>query len=85
RPAFEPGEEQGSPSPERRPGRSRSPAGAAQLEREVQRLLAERSQAVRRLLMRSRQPLDRLVERLMREETVDEAMLASALRAPARP
>ena len=48
-----------------------SEATAAEIDGEVKRLLEEAHEEVRRRLMAAREPLDRLVEALLKEETVE--------------
>jgi len=48
-----------------------SEATAAEIDAEVRRLLDEAHEEVRRRLTAAREPLDRLVDALLREETVD--------------
>ena len=62
-------------------GREYSEATAAKIDREVQRLLEERHKAVYELLTSEREKLDLLVGTLLKEETVDQAMLAEILKA----
>jgi cell division protease FtsH len=52
-------------------GRDYSEATAARIDEEVQRLLAERHEVVHSLLASAREKLERLVETLLEEETVD--------------
>jgi cell division protease FtsH len=52
-------------------GRDYSEATAARIDQDVQRLLAERHEAVRRLLTGARVELERFAAALLREETVD--------------
>jgi cell division protease FtsH len=56
-------------------GRDYSEATAARIDQEVSRLLQETHESVRRCLTESRERLDRLVEALLREETVSFAEL----------
>jgi cell division protease FtsH len=60
-------------------GRVYSEATAAQIDNEVQQLLEERYQAVRRLLLSARPKLDRLVNVLLQEETVAQERLVEIL------
>src|SRR4029077_637933 len=62
-------------------GREYSEATAAKIDQEVQRLLEERHKAVYELLSGEREKLDLLVDTLLKEETVDQAMLAEILKA----
>ena len=57
-------------------GREYSEATAARIDEEVQQLLEERHQAVRKLLARAREKLDRLVDVLLQDETVAQERLA---------
>ena len=59
--------------------RDYSEATAARVDREVERLLAERQSTVLRLLSSARDRLDALVEALLREETLGEEQLARIL------
>ncbi len=60
-------------------GREYSEATAARIDKDVQELLQERYQAVLALLECARQKLDRLVEVLLKEETIDREMLVRVL------
>ena len=60
-------------------GREYSEATAAKIDQEVQRLLEERHKAVYELLTGAREKLDRLVDTLLKEETVDQTVLAEIL------
>ena len=60
-------------------GRDYSEATAARVDEDVQRLLEERQEFVRRLLSGAREPLDRLVAALLQDETVDEDGLGRIL------
>jgi len=60
-------------------GRDYSEATAARVDQDVQELLEERHEAVRRLLTAQRDPLDRLVQTLLQEETIDHGTLARIL------
>ncbi|HET7909964.1 MAG TPA: ATP-dependent zinc metalloprotease FtsH [Nitrospira sp.] len=62
-------------------GREYSEVTAAKIDQEVQRLLEERHKAVYELLTGAREKLDLLVDTLLKEETVDQAMLAEILKA----
>src|SRR5438093_3158309 len=57
-------------------GREHSEATAARIDEEVQQLLKERHQAVRKLLANAREKLDRLVDVLLQDETVAQERLA---------
>ena len=52
---------------------------AARIDREIQRLLDERHEAVRRLLMDARKHLDLLAETLLKEETINHEDLVRIL------
>ena len=60
-------------------GRDYSEATAARIDQEVQRLLAERHEAVRRLLTGARVELERFAATLLQEETVDQGGLVRIL------
>jgi cell division protease FtsH len=60
-------------------GRDYSEQTAAQIDQDVQRLLGELHQAVRQLLSDHREDLDRLVEILLKEETIDQDALKRVL------
>jgi cell division protease FtsH len=60
-------------------GRDYSEATAAHIDQDVQRLLEEHHEAVRRLLTNARERLDQLVQALLHEETVDQDTLARIL------
>jgi len=60
-------------------GRDYSEATAARVDQDVQESLEERHEAVRRLLTAQRDPLDRLVQTLLQEETIDQGTLARIL------
>jgi cell division protease FtsH len=60
-------------------GRDYSEATAARIDQEVQRLLEERHEAVRHLLAAENEKLDRLVQTLLHEETIDQDELARIL------
>jgi cell division protease FtsH len=60
-------------------GREYSEAFAARIDEEVQQLLEERHQAVRKLLAGAREKLDLLVKVLLQEETVAQEKLAEIL------
>lgn len=74
--AFKGDEEQPFLGYELAQGRDYSEATAARIDQEVQQLLEERHEAVRRLLTDAREQLDQVVEVLLREEAVDQATLA---------
>jgi len=56
-----------------------SEATAARIDQEVQRLVAERHEAVRRLLTEAQEQLDQVVETLLREESVTQDTLLKIL------
>ncbi|MGH7929368.1 MAG: ATP-dependent zinc metalloprotease FtsH, partial [Candidatus Binatia bacterium] len=62
-------------------GREYSEATAAKIDQEVQRLLEQRHKVVYELLTGEREKLDLLVDTLLKEETVDQAMLSEILKA----
>jgi cell division protease FtsH len=77
--AFQADEQQPFLGYELAQGRDFSEATAAQIDRDVQRVLQERHEAVRDLLTGARDSLDRLVEVLLREETIGQDELAHTL------
>jgi cell division protease FtsH len=60
-------------------GRDYSEATAARIDQDIQRLLAERQEIVRQLLMSARLQLDRLAQALLQDETIGEDELARIL------
>jgi cell division protease FtsH len=60
-------------------GRDYSEATATRIDEEIERLLEEHHESARRLLLAGREALDRLVEVLLREETVDQGTLEQIL------
>jgi cell division protease FtsH len=68
--AFEADEEQPFLGYEMAQGRDYSEQTAARIDKDVEQLLAERHEAVRRLLAGAREPLDRLAAALLDHETV---------------
>jgi cell division protease FtsH len=60
-------------------GRDYSEATAARIDQDIQRLLEERHEAVRRLLTDARERLDLLVRTLLQEETIDQDELGRIL------
>jgi cell division protease FtsH len=60
-------------------GRDYSETTAAQVDQDVQRLLEERHEIVHSLLTSEREKLDRLVQTLLHEETIDQDTLARIL------
>ncbi len=77
--AFQADEQQPFLGYELAQGRDFSEATAAQIDRDVQRVLQERHEAVRGLLNGACDLLDRLVEALLHEETIDQDELAHVL------
>jgi cell division protease FtsH len=77
--AFETDEEQPFLGYELARGRDYSEATAAQIDEQVQQLLAERYQTVCRLLTDAREQLDALAEALLRDETIDRDQLTKIL------
>jgi cell division protease FtsH len=77
--AFQADEEQPFLGYELSQGRDYSEATATRIDREMERLLEERHESTRRLLLAGREALDRLVEALLREETVDQDALEQIL------
>lgn len=77
--AFEADEEHPFLGYELARGRDYSETTAAQIDREVQQLLAERHQVVHDLLANVPEPLDRLAQALLRDETIDEEELGRIL------
>ena len=68
--AFESDDEQPFLGYQLSQGRDYSEATASRIDQEVERLLAERQRAVRELLSRARERLDRLAQALLKEETL---------------
>jgi cell division protease FtsH len=64
-------------------GRDYSEATAARIDQDVQQLLAERQEAVRRLLGGAREQLAQLAQRLLKEESIDREVLTQILGARA--
>ncbi|MCD6290132.1 MAG: ATP-dependent zinc metalloprotease FtsH [Anaerolineae bacterium] len=77
--AFQAEEEQPFLGCELAQGRDYSESTAAHIDRDVQRLLEERHEAARQLLLNARELLDRLAEALLKEETVEQAELVQIL------
>jgi cell division protease FtsH len=77
--AFQADEEQPFLGYELAQGRDYSEATAARIDQDLQRMLEERHETVRRLLTGARQQLDRLVQTLLQEETVDQDVLTQIL------
>jgi cell division protease FtsH len=77
--AFQADEEQPFLGYELAQGRDYSEDTAARIDRDVQRLLEESHQAARDLLGGARELLDRLVDTLLREETIDQEELRQIL------
>jgi cell division protease FtsH len=83
--AFQTDEQQPFLGYELAQGRDYSEATAARIDQEVLHLLEERHEFVYRLLADARSQLDLLVESLLKEETVDQDMLAQILGARSEP
>jgi cell division protease FtsH len=64
-------------------GRDYSEATAARIDQDIQQMLAERHEAVRRLLADTREQLDQLAQRLLKEESIDQEVLTQVLGARA--
>jgi cell division protease FtsH len=64
-------------------GRDYSEATAARIDRDIQQMLAERHEAVRHLLAGTREQLDQLAQRLLKEESIDQEVLTQVLGARA--
>jgi len=77
--AFQADEQQPFLGYELAQGRDYSEATAARIDQDLEQLIAERQDVVRRLLARARPQLDRLVNTLLREETIDREMLTQVL------
>jgi len=77
--AFQADEQQPFLGYELAQGRDFSEATAAQIDQDIQRVLQERHEAVQTLLTDARDLLDRLVEALLHEETIDQGELARVL------
>jgi cell division protease FtsH len=77
--AFQADEEQPFLGYELTQGRDYSEATAARIDEDVQRLLEERHETVRRLLTSAKQKLDELVNTLLQEETIDQEALTKIL------
>jgi cell division protease FtsH len=77
--AFQADEEQPFLGYELAQGRDYSEDTAARIDQDVQRLLEESHQAARTLLSGARELLDRLVDTLLREETIDQEELGRLL------
>jgi len=60
-------------------GRNYSEETSAQIDRDIQKLLNERHELVRKLLTDARDKLDKMVEALLHEETVDQSELTNIL------
>jgi cell division protease FtsH len=60
-------------------GKDYSETTATRIDEEVERLLGDRHESVKRLLIAAREALDRLVEALLRDETVDQGALEQIL------
>jgi len=77
--AFNSDEEQPFLGYELAQGRDYSEETAAHIDQDVQRLLKERYQVVKNLLIQSRQQLDQLVKALLLDETIDQETLVQIL------
>ncbi len=77
--AFESDEQQPFLGYELSRGRDYSESTAARIDEDVRKLIAERCEIVIRLLNGARDKLDKLVETILREETVDETVLEQIL------
>ncbi len=77
--AFQADEQQPFLGYELAQGRDYSENTAARIDQDVQRLLEERQESVRRLLSNARDKLDQLVQVLLKEETVDQDALLKLL------
>jgi len=77
--AFNSDEEQPFLGYELAQGRDYSEETAAHIDQDVQRLLQERYQVVKNLLIQSRQQLDQLVKALLLDETIDQETLVQIL------
>lgn len=60
-------------------GRDFSEQTAGQIDRDVQKLLADRYQVVKALLEKSREKLDALVQTLLKDETIDQSAMVNIL------
>jgi cell division protease FtsH len=83
--AFQTDEQQPFLGYELAQGRDYSEATAARIDQEVQHLLEERHEVVYCLLADARGQLDLLVKNLLKEETIDQDMLAQILGARPEP
>jgi cell division protease FtsH len=81
--AFQADEEQPFLGYEISQGRDYSEATAARIDQDVQQLLAERHKAVHGLLAGTREQLDQLAQRLLKEESIDQEVLTQILGARA--
>jgi cell division protease FtsH len=77
--AFQANEEQPFLGYELAQGKDYSEVTAARIDEEVERVLEERHESARRLLIAGREALDRLVEALLHQETVDQDALDEIL------
>jgi len=77
--AFESDEQQPFLGYELSRGRDYSESTAARIDEDVRKLIAERCEIVTSLLNGARDKLDKLAETLLREETVEEAVLEQIL------
>jgi cell division protease FtsH len=77
--AFQADEQQPFLGYELAQGRDYSEETAARIDRDVEQLIADRQKAVRDVISNARPKLDRLVNTLLREETIDQETLAQVL------
>jgi cell division protease FtsH len=77
--AFQTDEQQPFLGYEMTQGRDYSEATATRIDEDVERMLEERHSAAQRLLIAGREALDRLVDALLRDETVDQDVLEQVL------
>ena len=77
--AFQADEQQPFLGYELAQGRDYSEQTAARIDRDLEQLIAQRQEAVRNLLTEARPQLDKLVDTLLREETIDRDMLTQVL------
>ncbi len=77
--AFESDEQQPFLGYELSRGKDYSEATAAHIDKDVRKLISERCEVATKLLSSERDKLDKLAETLLREETVDEAVLKQIL------
>jgi cell division protease FtsH len=77
--AFQADEQQPFLGYELAQGRDYSEETAARIDRDVEQLIADRREAARQVIINAQPKLDRLVNTLLREETVDQETLAQVL------